>query len=86
MQETLLSDDYASYINVFQNKQCAMMAGSNQTIEEMEEKLPDGEYGLFPFPMFDGESEYITVGQLELPGPAGAVRQSPGDGCVLSQH
>ena len=52
MQETLLSDDYASYINVFQNKQCAMMAGSNQTIEEMEEKLPDGEYGLFPFPMF----------------------------------
>lgn len=65
MQETLLSDDYASYINVFQNKQCAMMAGSNQTIEEMEEKLPDGEYGLFPFPMFDGESEYITVGQLD---------------------
>ena len=36
-----------------------------KTIEEMEEKLPDGEYGLFPFPMFDGESEYITVGQLD---------------------
>lgn len=65
MQETLLSDDYASYINVFQNKQCAMMAGSNQTIEEMAEKLPDGNYGLFPFPMFEGENEYITVGQLD---------------------
>ena len=33
--------------------------------EEMAEKLPDGEYGLFPFPMFDGENEYITVGQLD---------------------
>lgn len=65
MQETLLSDDYAGYINVFQNKQCAMMAGSNQTIEEMAEKLPDGNYGLFPFPMFEGENEYITVGQLD---------------------
>ena len=50
MQETLLSDDYASYINVFQISSARMMAGSNQTIEEMEEKLPDGEYGLFPFP------------------------------------
>ena len=65
MQETLLSDDYASFINVFGNKQCAMMAGSNYTIEEMEEKLPDGEYGLFPFPMFEGENAYITVGQLD---------------------
>ena len=84
------------------NKQCAMMAGSNQTIEEMEEKLPTANMDYSPVPMFDGESEYITVGQLdcvffipkrcrpcgggkgllELPGPAGAVRQSPGDGCV----
>lgn len=65
MQKTLLSDDYNGFPQAFESKKYAMMMGSDATATDLIAKIPDTEFGMFPLPMFEGEHEYLTIGQLD---------------------
>jgi raffinose/stachyose/melibiose transport system substrate-binding protein len=65
MQESLLSDDYAAAPQKFQTGKFAMMMGADVTATDLQAKIPEAEFGLFPLPMFEGEEEYLTIGQLD---------------------
>ena len=65
MQETLLSDDYNSVPQAFEGNKYAMMMGSDATATDLIAKIPDTDFGLFPLPLFEGECDYFTIGQLD---------------------
>lgn len=65
MQETLLSDDYNGVPQAFEGNKYAMMMGSDATTTDLIAKIPDTNFGMFPLPLFEGESDYLTIGQLD---------------------
>jgi raffinose/stachyose/melibiose transport system substrate-binding protein len=65
MQSSLLSDDYDSVPQAFLNNKNAMTFGSDLTVTDLMTKDPGINFGMFPFPEFDGESSYLTIGQLD---------------------
>jgi ABC-type sugar transport system, periplasmic component len=64
MQASLLSDDYNGTQQAFSSKKYAMMFGIDTFVTDMEAKDKTLNLGIFPFPMFSGESGYLTAGQL----------------------
>ncbi|NMA75385.1 MAG: extracellular solute-binding protein, partial [Bacteroidales bacterium] len=65
MQKTLLSDDYNSVPQAFEENKNAMMMGSDATATDLIAKIPNADFGMFPLPLFEGESDYLTIGQLD---------------------
>jgi raffinose/stachyose/melibiose transport system substrate-binding protein len=65
MQATVLSDDYNSIPAAMSSNQYAMTVGSNTTVRDLASAFPDMNFGLFPYPVYEGEWEYLTVGQLD---------------------
>lgn len=65
MQESLLSDDYNGAPMAFSSKEYAMMIMGDWFINDMEDKDPSLNLGLFPVPAFDNSELFACQGQLE---------------------
>lgn len=65
MQSTVLSDDYNSIIAAMGSKEYAMTVGSNTTVRDLLNAHPDIKFDMFPYPVFEGEEQYLTISQLD---------------------
>lgn len=65
MQETVLSDDYNSIPTAMGSGQYAMTVGSNTTVRDLLNAHPDKKFDMFPYPIYEGEEEYMTISQLD---------------------
>lgn len=65
MQSTVLSDDYNSIINAMGTGEYAMTVGSNTTCRDLLNAHEDIVFDMFPYPVYEGESDYITISQLD---------------------
>lgn len=65
MQESLLSDDYNGAPAAFSSKEYAMMIMGDWFINDVVEKDPNLNLGLFPVPAFDDSELNVSQGQLE---------------------
>lgn len=65
MQETVLSDDYNSIISAMGTGNYAMTVGSNTTCRDLLNAYDDIVFDMFPYPVYEGESDYMTISQLD---------------------
>ena len=65
MQSTVLSDDYNSITAAMGSGEYAMTVGSNTTVRDLLNAHPDIKFDMFPYPVYEGEDEYITISQLD---------------------
>ena len=65
MQETVLSDDYNSIPTAMGSGEYAMTVGSNTTVRDLLNAHPDKKFDMFPYPVYEGEEEYMTISQLD---------------------
>jgi|GEM_PF-502828 raffinose/stachyose/melibiose transport system substrate-binding protein len=65
MQSTVLSDDYNSIPTAMSSEKYAMTVGSNTTVRDLLNAYPDTDFDMFPYPVFEGENEYLTISQLD---------------------
>lgn len=65
MQSTVLSDDYNSITAAMGSKEYAMTVGSNTTVRDLLNAHPDIKFDMFPYPVYEGEEEYLTISQLD---------------------
>ncbi len=65
MQSTVLSDDYNSITAAMGSGEYAMTVGSNTTVRDIQNANPDMVFDMFPYPVYEGENEYITISQLD---------------------
>ena len=65
MQETVLSDDYNSFKEAMNSGKYAMTVGSNTTVRDLLNAYPGSQYDMFPYPVYEGEHEYMTISQLD---------------------
>lgn len=65
MQSTVLSDDYNSITAAMGSGEYAMTVGSNTTVRDIQNANPDLVFDMFPYPVYEGENEYITISQLD---------------------
>ena len=65
MQSTVLSDDYNSIPAAMSSGDYAMTVGSNTTVRDLLNAYPDIQFDMFPYPVYEGEDEYLTISQLD---------------------
>ncbi|MCI5902652.1 MAG: ABC transporter substrate-binding protein [Blautia sp.] len=65
MQETVLSDDYNSITAAMGSGEYAMTVGSNTTVRDLLNAHENIVFDMFPYPVYEGEDEYITISQLD---------------------
>lgn len=65
MQSTVLSDDYNSIPAAMSSGEYAMTVGSNTTVRDLLNAYPDINFDMFPYPVYEGEHEYLTISQLD---------------------
>lgn len=65
MQETVLSDDYNSITDAMGSGEYAMTVGSDTTARDLLAAHPDITFDIFPYPVYEGEDEYLTISQLD---------------------
>lgn len=65
MQSTVLSDDYNSITAAMGSGNYAMTVGSNTTVRDLLNAHPDIAFDMFPYPVYEGEHEYLTISQLD---------------------
>ena len=65
MQSTVLSDDYNSIPAAMSSGEYAMTVGSNTTVRDLLNAYPDIQFDMFPYPVYEGEEEYLTISQLD---------------------
>ena len=65
MQSTVLSDDYNSIPAAMSSGEYAMTVGSNTTVRDLLNAYPDIQFDMFPYPIYEGEHEYMTISQLD---------------------
>lgn len=65
MQSTVLSDDYNSITAAMGSGNYAMTVGSNTTVRDLLNAHPDIKFDMFPYPVYEGEKDYLTISQLD---------------------
>ncbi len=65
MQETVLSDDYNSLTDAMGSGEYAMTVGSDTTARDLLAAHQDITFDIFPYPVYEGEHEYLTISQLD---------------------
>ena len=65
MQSTVHSDDYNSIPAAMSSGDYAMTVGSNTTVRDLLNAYPDIQFDMFPYPVYEGEDEYLTISQLD---------------------
>ena len=84
MQSTVLSDDYNSIPAAMSSGDYAMTVGSNTTVRDLLNAYPDIQFDMFPYPVYEGEDEYLTISQLDAAIMASVgVCTRPQESCAL---
>lgn len=65
MQSTVLSDDYNSITAAMGSGEYAMTVGSDTTVRDLLAAHEDITFDMFPYPVYEGEHEYLTISQLD---------------------